>query len=108
MDVKKIISELRSEREQLEMEILSLESSGWLKDRTMASGLPATWTHKRDSEEQQDHDFCNLLQMLEHAVEQRDARMTLYCTCELKRLFRERAVTATRQLQSVAVAKHDN
>jgi len=108
MDGKRIVSELRSEREQLEMEILSLESSGWLKDRATAAGLPAIWTHKRDSEEQQDHDFCNLLQMLEYAVEQRDARVTLYCTSELKRLFRERAVTARRQLQSVAVAKHDD
>ena len=108
MDVKRIVSELRSEREQIEMEILALESSGWLKDSTMASGLPATWTHKRDSEEQQDHDFCNLLEMLEQAVEQRDARITLYCTCELKRLFRERAVAVARQVQSAAGAKHDN
>jgi hypothetical protein len=108
MDVKRIVSELRSEREQIEMEILSLESSGWLEDRTTASGLPAAWTHKRDSEEQQDHDFCNLLQMLEHAVEQRDARMTLFCTCELTRLFRERAVTSSRNMQSGAVARHDN
>jgi hypothetical protein len=108
MDVKRIISELRSERQQIEMEILSVESSGWLEDRSLASGTATRWTHQQDSEVKQDHDFCNLLQVLEQAVEQRDRRMTTYCTCELKRLFRGRVVTATRQLQSNTEAKQDN
>jgi hypothetical protein len=104
MDVKRIVSELRSEREQIEMEILSLESSGWLEDRTRA----ASWSHKRDSEERQDDDFCNLLHEFERAVQQQDGIMKTYCTGELKRLFRERGATASHHLQSVAVAKHDN
>jgi hypothetical protein len=108
MDVKRLISELRSERQQIEMQILSLESSGWLEDRTMASGPAASWTHRQDSEEKQDHDFCNLLHEFEHAVQQEDGMMTSYCTGALKRLFRERGTTALRHMQSSAVAKQDS
>jgi uncharacterized protein YjbK len=100
VDVKRIIQELRSERQQIEDEILLLESSEWLDDRTMAFDWDVS------SEQKQEHDFCMLLTELRDAVQQQDRIMADYCTGELKRLFREKAATAPRRPQSVAVAKH--
>ena len=108
MDVKRIISELRSERQRIEMEILSMESSGWLEDRTVNSSFTGQCPLTQESEEKQEHVFCNLLTEFENAVRQHDQVMATYCAGELTRIFRERATTATRRLQSNAVAGHGN
>jgi hypothetical protein len=108
MDVKRIVSELRRERQQIEMEILSVESSGWLADRTMTSGNPECCAHKQKSEEEQDHDFCGLLAEFENAVRQEDGIMANYCASGLKRMFRERTATATSLPQSNVLAKDGN
>ena len=102
MDVKRIIEELRSERQQIETEILLLESSEWLEDRTMAFDGDLSF------EQKQEHDFCKLLKELGDAVQQHDAMMANYYTGELKRLFRERAATPTSRPQSNTLAKDGN
>ncbi len=50
----------------------------------------ASWTHKLDSDKQQEHDFCNLLQELGYAVRREDGKMMEYCECELRRMYRDR------------------
>ena len=50
----------------------------------------ASWTHKLNSEEKQEHEYANLLQEFAYAVERQDGMMMQYCACELKRMFRER------------------
>jgi hypothetical protein len=102
MDVKRIISELRNERQQVEAEILLLESSEWLEDRTLA------FDRDGSSEQKLEHHFCELLMNFGEAVQQHDGMMANHYTSELKRLFRERAAPARRRLQSVAAAKDGN
>ncbi len=57
----------------------------------------ASWTCKPESEQLQEHDFCNLLQEFRYAVQRQDPMMMEYCEAELKRMFRERKATARRQ-----------
>jgi hypothetical protein len=108
MDVKRLISELRFERQQIEMELLSLESSEWLDRRTVAYGLETSCADQQDSKERQEVEFYNLLEEFEDALLQQDGMMMEYCTAELKRLFRDRAGTAPRRMQAHFLAKHDN
>ena len=52
-------------------------------DRTMSP-------HKPDSEQQQEHDFSNLLQELGYALRRQDGRMVEHVECELRRMYRDR------------------
>jgi hypothetical protein len=45
----------------------------------------ASWTHKLDSEKQQEHDFSNLLQEFGYALRRQDGKMIEYFECELRR-----------------------
>jgi len=66
-----------------------------------------SWTHNFNSEQQQDHDFCNLLQEFAYAVDRQDRPMKDYCEHELKRMFRERKITPRRQRQANAPVDPD-
>jgi hypothetical protein len=63
-----------------------------------AASMPTTkgtypavpWTHKLNSEEKQAREYSNLLQEFKYAVQRQDEMMMKYCTCELKRMFRDR------------------
>jgi hypothetical protein len=50
----------------------------------------ASWTHKLDSEDKQEHDFNNLLQELRYAVQRRDSILIEYFERELRRMYRAR------------------
>ncbi len=56
------------------------------KVTTPVASLVPRWDH----EQQQEHDFCNLLQEFQWAVERQDRMMMEYCDFELKRMFRDR------------------
>jgi hypothetical protein len=57
---------------------------------TKATFPAASWTHKLNSEEKEEHEYSNLLQEFAYAVQRQDGMMMKYCVCELKRMFRER------------------
>jgi hypothetical protein len=58
---------------------------------TSKAAFPAaSWAHKLNSEEKQEHEYSNLLQEFAYAVERQDGMMMKYCASELKRMFRER------------------
>jgi hypothetical protein len=57
----------------------------------------ASWTHKLDSVEKQEHDFSNLLSELGYAVRRNDRAMMNYCEYELKRMFRDKKATVKRR-----------
>lgn len=50
----------------------------------------ASWTHKLDSEDKQEHDFNNLLMEFRYAVQRQDSRFIEYCERELGRMYRAR------------------
>jgi hypothetical protein len=106
-DVKRIISELRAERQQIEMEILSVESSSGVEHRTASPCLAAPWTHQQESEVKQEQDFCDLLAEFEAAVLAGDGDIANYCASELKQIFRNRAAMAMPPVQSNTAAKQN-
>jgi hypothetical protein len=50
----------------------------------------ASWTHKVESEQLQEHDFANLILEFSYAVQRQDLMMMQYCESELKTMFRRR------------------
>ena len=66
-----------------------LESYRFMPPKT-AFSLAASWTHKPDSEKQQEHDFSNLLQEFGYALRRQDGKMIEYFECELRRMYRDR------------------
>jgi hypothetical protein len=50
----------------------------------------ASWTHKLDSEKQQEHDFSNLLQEFGYALRRQDGKLIEYFERELRRMYRDR------------------
>jgi hypothetical protein len=73
----------------------SAAQGGAMTPRTFAPA--ASWTHKLESEQKQEHDFSNVLSEFGYAVLRQDLMMMKFCECELKRMFREKKPTKRRR-----------
>jgi hypothetical protein len=49
-----------------------------------------SWTHRRESEGKEEHDFNNLLLEFRFAVQRQDSVFVDYCERELERMYRAR------------------
>jgi hypothetical protein len=50
----------------------------------------ASWTHKLDSEDREEHDFNNLLLEFRYAVQRQDSTFVEYGERELRHMYRAR------------------